>query len=252
MCHVYDNWRVDVLRKCRPTDHDEERRLLYVAMTRAEDHLLFAGGDEPNTFLEELPVEGDSLESAVSAVEVDAERHAQLEVSVPDPAGPGGYSPHSLMDDSVFENGSDGRGTEFGSQVHEFAEDYALDKDVHPDNDDEVHVKAFLDGLSGELRVEERAYLPLEVGDERITLSGVIDLVHVTDDVVEIVDFKMDLNRHAESEYRIQLSVYYHVLREWFSDRAVTASIFHTAANDRVAIDPLSKAELVAIAGKQS
>lgn len=179
-------------------------------------------------------------------------RCLELEVSVPDPAGPGGYSPHSLMDDSVFDGDSDGRGTEFGSQVHEFAEDYALDKDVRPDNDDEEHVEAFLDGLPGELRAEERAYLPLEVGDEQITLSGVIDMVHVTDDVVEIVDFKTDLNRHAESEYRIQLSVYYHVLREWFSDRSVTASIFYTAEDARVPIDPLSKAELVAIAERQS
>ncbi|OLZ39248.1 ATP-dependent DNA helicase [Natrinema saccharevitans] len=250
--HVYDNWRTDVLRKCRPTDHDEERRLLYVAMTRAEDHLLFAGGDEPNTFLEELPVEVASVEPAVSAVDVDEERHTRLEADVPDPAGPEGYSPHSLMDDSVFEDGPSGRGTEFGSRVHAFAEDYAHDKDVTPASADEEHVEAFLDGLSGELRVEERAYLPLAVDGERVTLSGVIDLVHVTDDAVEIVDFKTDRSRHAESEYRIQLSVYYHVLREWFSDRPVAASLFYTDADARVPIDPLSKAKLVAIAERRS
>ncbi|GAB7121099.1 UvrD-helicase domain-containing protein [Natrinema sp. JCM 9743] len=249
--HIYDNWRADVLRKCQPTEHDEERRLLYVAMTRAENHLLFAGGDEPNTFLEELPVDVESLEPAVSAVNVDEESHTQLDVDVPDPASPKGYSPHSLMDDSIFEDVSGGRGMDFGSQVHEFAEDYALGKDVTPTSDDEEHIEPFLDSLSGELRVEERAYLPLEVGGERITLSGIIDLVHVTDDVVEIVDFKTDLSRHAESEYRIQLSVYYHVLEDWFSDRSITASIFYTAEDTRVEIDPLSKAELATIAEEQ-
>jgi superfamily I DNA/RNA helicase len=32
--NVYDNWRTDVLRSCLPNEYDEERRLLYVAMTR--------------------------------------------------------------------------------------------------------------------------------------------------------------------------------------------------------------------------
>ncbi|MDS0474599.1 ATP-dependent DNA helicase [Natrinema sp. 1APR25-10V2] len=250
--HVYDNWRADVLRKCRPTEHDEERRLLYVAMTRAETHLLFAGGDEPNTFLEELPVDVESLAPAVSSVNVDETDQTQLDVDIPDPAGPAGYSPHSLMDDSIFEGVSGGRGMNFGSQVHEFAEDYALGKDVIPDSDDEKHIEAFLDSLPGELLVEERAYLPLTVDDEQITLSGVIDLVHVTDDTVEIVDFKTDRSRHAESEYRIQLSVYYHVLEDWFSDRTVTASIFYTAEDARVEIDPLSEAELVTLADDQA
>jgi len=34
------------------------------------------------------------------------------------------------------------------------------------------------------------------------------------DDTVEIVDFKTDRSWHAETESRIQLSVYYHVLEE--------------------------------------
>jgi len=52
--HIHDNWRSDVLRKCLPRGYDEERRLLYVAMTRAESHLVFAAGESPNTFIEEL------------------------------------------------------------------------------------------------------------------------------------------------------------------------------------------------------
>ncbi|RQG94809.1 UvrD-helicase domain-containing protein [Natrarchaeobius chitinivorans] len=246
--HVYDNWRADVLRLCQPTEYDEERRLLYVAMTRAEDHLLFAAGEEPNTFLEELPVKIDELEPTVSSVDVDVETQTAFSVDIPAPAGPRGYSPHSLMDDSVYEDVSDGRGMDFGSHVHEFAENYALGEEVTPTSDDERHVKTFLDGLSGELLVEERAYLPLEVDGTQVTLSGVIDLVHVTDDTVEIIDFKTDLGRHAESEYRIQLSVYYHVLEEWYSDRTVMASIFYTADNDRVMVNPLSKAELAELA----
>jgi len=56
----------DVLRKCLPRGYDEERRLLYVAMTRAESHLVFAAGESPNTFIEELPVDLEELEPDVS------------------------------------------------------------------------------------------------------------------------------------------------------------------------------------------
>jgi len=133
---------------------------------------------------------------------------------------------------------------DFGSQVHEFAENYVLGKSVTPDSDDERHLKAFLEGLPGELITEERAYLPLEVDGEQVTFSGIIDLVHLTADTAEIIDFKTDLSRHAESEYRVQLSVYYHVLREWFNDRAVTASIYYTADDELVEIDPLAESDL--------
>jgi len=132
----------------------------------------------------------------------------------------------------------------FGSQVHEFAEDYVLGKDVAPENEDERNIKALLDRLSGELFAEERAYLPLECDGQQVTLSGIIDLVHLTDETAEIIDFKTDLSRHAESEYRVQLSVYHHVLEEWFSERNVTAAVFYTADNERVEIEPLSKAAL--------
>lgn len=143
------------------------------------------------------------------------------------------------------------RGTAFGTQPHEFAERYVLEGDVEPSNDDERHIQSFLDSLDGELRVEEDAYLPLTVDCEQVTISGIVDLVHIRPDTVEIIDFKTDLGRHAEDEYRKQLSVYYHVLAEWFPERDVTAGIFYTAEGDRVELKPLSKAELVELIAEE-
>ena len=242
--HVYDNWRADVLRRCAPTEHDEERRLLYVAMTRAEDHLLFAAGEEPNTFLQELPVDIEDVDPSVTTSDREAPSRTEFRVDVPTVDGPEGYSPHSLMDDSVYDAVTEGRGTAFGSRVHEFAEAYVLGEDPPADNDDERNVKALIDSLSGEPHIEEPAYLPLETTGGDVTISGVIDLVHVTSNDVEIIDLKTDLSRHAETEYRTQLSVYYHVLDDWFADRTVTASVFYSADNDRVEIDPLSLTEI--------
>jgi len=249
--HIHDNWKADVLRKCLPRDYDEERRLLYVAMTRAESHLVFTAGESPNTFIKELPVDLRELEPNVQEDDVDETTQAHLQITVPTPDGPIGHSPHTLMRDDVFEDVDEGRGTAFGNQVHEFAERYVLEGDVEPSNDDERHIKSFIDSIDGELRVEGDAYLPLSVNGEQVTISGIVDLVHIRADTVEIVDFKTDLGRHAEDEYRKQLSVYYHVLNEWFSDRQVTAGIFYTAQGVRVDIDPLLKAELVELIAQE-
>ncbi|WP_144902206.1 UvrD-helicase domain-containing protein [Halobellus captivus] len=248
--HVYDNWRHDVLRHCLPREYNEERRLLYVAITRAESHVIFGCGEEPNTFIEELPVEIQTESPAVEAIERNRTVQAQLPFTIPPPDGPVGETPHSLMDDSVYEEADkemepvDGRGIGFGSDLHEFAEDYAYGVDVTPSNADERRVQEFVDGLDGELFVEEWARLPLEVDGERVTISGIVDLVHVTPDRVEIVDYKTDLSRRAEEEYRKQLSVYYHVLASEYKDRKVTTSIYYTAQDEHVPLPPHSVEEL--------
>jgi len=242
--HIYDNWRTDVLRRCQPTEADEERRLLYVAMTRAKDHLLFSAGNDPNTFLEELPVDITPLEPAVDTERVEDTVQSQLTVSIPQPNGPDGYSPHSLMGDEVYKDVDEGRGREFGSSIHEFAEQYALGDDVDPRNEDERNIKDLLDSLEGTLRAEEQVYLPLESDGDPVTISGVVDLVHVISDQAEIIDYKTDQGRHAESEYRTQLSVYYHALDAWFEGRDVSASIYYSAIDSRVEIEPLSKEDL--------
>jgi superfamily I DNA/RNA helicase len=250
--HVYDNWRHRILSKCLSRDYDEERRLMYVAITRAESHVLFTAGPSPSPLFENLPLEPTEIDPEVEAAGEQATEQARLQVSVPVPDTPDGQSPHSLMDDRVFSDADEGKGVEFGTRVHDFAEQYAEFEPVEPSNADEQNVKDFLDALPGDLRAEENAYLPVAVGDDRVTISGIIDLLHVTDDRVDIVDYKTDRSRHAESEYRKQLSVYYHVVRAAYPDRRVTASLFYTADGKRVEIDPLSKDEIADLVDRNS
>ncbi|WP_313693607.1 UvrD-helicase domain-containing protein [Halorarum halobium] len=247
--HLYDDWRSDVLRTCLPRGYDEERRLLYVAMTRAEHHLILSAGETPNTFIEELPVELEELEPDVQQDRGQETIQSRLQISVPTPEGPIGQTPHTLMREDVFEDVEEGRGTEFGTRTHEFAERYVNGEAAEPANEDERTVKRFLDSLDGELRVEADAFLPLTVDGERVAISGIVDLVHLRPDSAEIVDFKTDLSRHAEAEYRKQLSVYYHVLNEWFPEREVTAGILYTADGTHVELEPLSRSELARIVG---
>jgi superfamily I DNA/RNA helicase len=256
--HVYDSWRHDVLRRCLPDAYDEERRLLYVAVTRAESHVVFAAGEEPNTFLEALPVAVDEITVTVESRDRGAHEEAELPFAVTTPEGPVGHTPHSLMDETVFEEfgermesppetQSEPRGMDFGSRVHDFAEAYAVGEDVTPSNSHERRVVALLRELPGELHAEEPVTLPLAVDGDRITISGIVDLVHVTADRVDIIDYKTDSTRHAQSEYRKQLSVYYHVLDEWFPDREITASLFYTNEGKREPVTPLTREELRAL-----
>jgi superfamily I DNA/RNA helicase len=254
--HVYDNWRHDVIRRCLPREYDEERRLLYVAITRAESHVVFAAGEDPNAFLEGLPVAVEAVDPDVEPFDRDEPADAERPFAVTAPDGPVGHTPHSLMDQTVFEETGERReagpevgaaaesetetgGMAFGSRVHDFAEAYALGDDVTPSNGHERRVVEFLDGLSGDLYVEEPVTLPIEVDGRRVTVSGIADLVCVTDDRVDVVDYKTDATRRAQPEYRKQLSVYYHVLDDWFGDREVETSLFYTSDGTREAIEPL-------------
>jgi RecB family exonuclease len=167
-----------------------------------------------------------------------------LDVTLPTPEGPTSYSPHSLIDETVYENVEEGMGKDFGTQVHDFAERYVLGEDIDPRNEDEQHVRSLLDSLSGELRAEESAYLPLDIESGRITLSGVIDLLHISPERVEIIDYKTDRSRHAETEYRKQLSVYYHVLDALYPSRAIEPKIFYTESGTTVPVTPLNKEDL--------
>jgi superfamily I DNA/RNA helicase len=247
--HVYHNWQTDVLNKCLPQNYDEERRLLYVAITRAESHVILTGGENPNVFLEELPVTIKTVDPDLSSFSAVDNESSPFTVDIPDPDGPASYSPHTFIDDAVFEGDTGGRGMEFGSEVHEFAERYVLDEAVDTGGDsDKENVRDFLESLDGEKIAEIDAFLPLTVDNEEVTIGGVIDLLHVTPDHVDIIDYKTDLTTHAEEEYTKQLSIYYHVVVDKYPDREVTVSIFYTNDGDRSEIEPLSRSELKELA----
>jgi len=250
--HVYDNWTHDVLRHCLNDDNDEERRLLYVAVTRAENHVVFAGGEKPNTFYEGLSFEGTHLDPAVEQVD-RARRSRPSSRSRSSPEGPTGHTPHTLMDDAVFEDAAVELETEgldgvprsglrlprprFRGGLRARREDVSPTTDGH---DDQRNVKAFIDGLSGELHVEERAVLPLDVDGE--AGDGLRHRRPGPRDGEPYRDYR--LQDRSEQTRRIGLPETAERLlpchQRVVPGKKVEATLFYTATNERRTVEPLS------------
>lgn len=126
-----------------------------------------------------------------------------------------------------------GRGTRFGRKVHAFAERYARGEELEPDEEirsDTENVMEFIDSLDGELRAEVPIKIP-EQGDERKTLySGKIDLLHITEQKVEIIDWKTDRTRANHQQHQEQLEIYRKGIEKIYADRETETRIFYTTS----------------------
>jgi ATP-dependent exoDNAse (exonuclease V) beta subunit len=209
----YDNWRSEVLMKCLSGNYDEERRLMYVAMTRAEQHLFItAQEDRASTFFKGLSEDPELLEADVENVDVAQEDLELFEVEGSFEERPELRSVHSELE--LVEGDS-----EKGKEIHRFAEKY-VKEDIEPSNEKEREIKEFIDSLEGELRAEVRITTPRPSGN----YSGVIDLLHLTDEKIEVIDYKTDSHPENMEEYRKQVELYREGLEDRF-DRPVESRI---------------------------
>lgn len=248
--YQYDNWRTELLHKCLSGQYDEERRLLYVAMTRARDHLILtAESDTPSEFFYNLTKKPTQLEPSLQPTEKTKEStRSTLQIQKPRQKTPITRSVHSILQTSLTTSE---KGKEYGEKIHNFAKNYRKGEEINPSNIDERHVANFLDGLKGTLQLEQKCILPLETAEKTITLKGKIDLLHITEDTVNIIDFKTDRDTEAREEHRKQLSIYYHVVNNSYTDKHVKASIFYTSNSTIVQINPLPLKKLTEIVQKR-
>ena len=245
--YVYDNWKTEILTKTISKDYDEDRRLFYVAITRARDHLFLTSNTRrSSSFFKDLEgVETVEIVPHLEVVEKPFEEEINvLEIETPKSRAPIKLSVHAIMDKV---SGTEGEGSEYGTKVHKFAELYANREEVEPENVDEENTKKFIDDLKGDLITEKFCLLPFEIngaGTRKIVLNGIIDLIHILGEEIQIIDYKTDRNKKGEKEYRKQLSVYYHVLNELYPEKKVTSNIFYTYKGELCQINPLSIEEL--------
>ncbi len=239
----YDNWRSHLLKKCLSGDYDEERRLFYVAMTRAESYLfLTAEEGKESQFFVNMDIEAQSVEPVVEKVEPVVKSRNELTVEAVKIPSPAKYTSHALIE---YSGSGGGMGMDYGTKVHNFAERYVKD-DVEPENIDEENVKDYIDSLDGEVRAEVVCLLPLVKDGRKLFFDGVIDLLNLDGDTIRLVDFKTGRPGANLQEYFKQLSVYYHAVKGVYPDKEVEAYVLYTADGSLVSVDVLSVDEILA------
>jgi ATP-dependent exoDNAse (exonuclease V) beta subunit len=199
-------------------------------MTRAENHLfLSATQQNPSRFFEALDRPVEDVEPEIDDIDPETVEHADLQVDEPETRSAVRRSPSSEAD---LDAEPVGRGTRFGKKVHAFAERYAMGEEVEPDEEirsDAENVMELIDSLDGGLRAEVPIKIP-EHGDERKTLySGKIDLLHITEQKVEIIDWKTDRTRANHQQHQKQLEIYRKGINRIFGSREVEKEIVYTA-----------------------
>ena len=65
---------------------------------------------------------------------------------------------------------------------------------------------------------------------------------------IDIVDYKSDLDLANLDQYKIQLSCYYHVIKDFYPDKKINLKIFFVCLDKIEDIGPLQKEELLSIA----
>lgn len=239
---AYDNLKAYLASRVEGVDYDEERRLLYVAMTRAENYLfLFAEKDSEGRFFQDLDIEAKVLKPdiAENQPEVARPEKSKLNAAKPESTRPVKRAVTDVT--STAESSEGGRGPEFGTMIHRFAERLVREENVKPHFDgegaeDKKNVYDFISSLGGELYPEQDVLVPREDGGKRVVYHGSIDLLHVSEGRVDVIDFKTDVDKSNETEYRKQLELYREAALSTYPDREVEAKIFYTKSGETVKV----------------
>ena len=240
---LYDNLGTYLTSKVSGVDYDEERRLLYVALTRAENYLfLSAEKGREGRFFENMEIEPEEIEADIEDISIKSygKSREELQVKKPECNRPEKRAVHSVVKISEEEK-TGGRGTDFGTMIHAFAEKIARGEEVELSagergKRDKENVRNFIRSLPGKLLPEQEVIIPRYEGRNKLVYHGSIDLLHVIEDRVQVIDFKTDKDKTNEDEYRKQLDLYTEAVAEEYPERKVTGLIYYTLNDECVEI----------------
>jgi ATP-dependent helicase/nuclease subunit A len=242
--YIFDKWQTDLLATKLFSDYDEERRLLYVAITRAKQYLIFTASEKPSLFFDQMSEGFDVIKDynlAVSPIKLEkSDIHDELSIGDYEKRGIV-LGAHDLMQ---YKPSGNNKGRQFGIELHSFAQKVALGVNANWDQPEADRVRVFIASLNAkELKPEIECSLP--IGDNLI--RGEIDLLALYDDRAEIIDYKSDLNYINVKEYQKQLSVYYHVVRQIYPNKPVICKIYYVCLDEIKEIEPLSFGDIEAL-----
>ena len=203
ICH---NWRSKLVMRVKDLDRNEYKRLLFVAMTRAEQYLTLISMDgNVSEYIKYMAADR-------WAEPVGESEPYVVTVSIPSSKpSVGEYVPrrenlgvHDIM--RLDFSGSDevgGKGMEYGTQIHQDAQMLFYGREPKDEMPEHPRIREILDSVKdADLRYSE-IEMKLPVSKYNAILKGYIDLMAVYPDRVEIIDYKTDAERSdkVEKEY---------------------------------------------------
>jgi ATP-dependent helicase/nuclease subunit A len=232
----FDKWQTDLLTTHLFADYDEERRLLYVATTRAKQYLVFTANQEGSKFFKQMADGFDIIknyDNQVSTIKSEKQDiHDDLSI--------GNYEKRGIVlavhDIMKYKHPNSGKGKDFGNALHSFAHRLVLGINGQWDQPEADKIKKFIDSLNADELISE-IECSLPVGDNLI--RGEIDLLAIYNDRIEIIDYKSDMDYLNEVEYIKQLSVYYHVVQRIYLDKRISCSLYYVCLDEIKEIKPL-------------
>ncbi len=246
---INKSWRTYGVKETIKADKTEERRLMFVAISRAKQYVSIIAGSSPSPFFDTLA--GDNIQPAGSGPVVSHGRDSEkILIEKPEIADYDkrrmNVGVHEILHfdgDHIPDNGGDeisGKGMEYGTQIHEIACSLANGNSTDDNRPEIPVIKSILENLkaSNPDMIVPEIECSLPFNDYRITLRGVIDLLVLYPDRVEIHDYKTDVSDMFENEYRIQLSVYAQVAKQYYG-LPVKCIIDYVSMEKTVEFDPL-------------
>ncbi len=244
---ICKSWRTQIVRKAPLTDYSEERRMMFVAMSRAEQHLTLICGD-PSKFMSAL---SDERYEDVMDVQADVGVLTSPKTGRPDVSGYKRRRRKLGVHDIMRLNTGDGqeagegcdefssKGIQYGKDVHDDAESMFRGIPLTRSLPEHAEIRKVLESTEdADLRYAEMdCGLPLN--DLGVTLRGVMDLIAVYPDRIEVYDYKTDETDRFEQEYMIQLSVYAHAASGYYGGRPAKCHIAYVSMARTVDFDPL-------------
>ena len=203
------SWKWALIRRIESREYDEERRLFFVAVSRAKQYLTMTCY-EPSRFIytfgEENLIRSDpSLDRIVVA---KTERMTPHPIIEPYSRRRINLSVHDLMEiqESIGKGDeAGGKGMEYGTKVHEAAHLLASGKRPKEKLEEIPEIERILDSVkASNVLTEIECTLPIG----NVMIRGIIDMLAVFPDRVEIHDYKTDIDKAYLPKYEVQMSVY--------------------------------------------
>ncbi len=246
---IVKSWRTALAQTLQDADYDEERRLLFVAMSRAWQYQTLISSN-PSQFMKDLS--GEEYEECPP--DCDLALIGQDEC-LAEPPDLGGYEDsrvkfgiHELMSFNL-EDGTGGmeeaaderprRGKKYGTRIHDCAQLMFNGQEPEEDYPELKEVAKVIERIRCAVESDCEIDCALPVEGTPAVLRGRIDLIGVFEDHVEIHDYKTDADRTNQAEYEFQLSVYAHAAAGTYKGKPVKCFIDYVGLGETVEFDPL-------------